>query len=108
MDSDHNEARSLMERHYKQSESIMKLDILSEDFEFQVHGNISSIEVRDVRGLRQIDMEKNVKGALANKFSQELSLSPQLRKGAELPGFWRYCKDLHFLEVLGVRLRRAR
>lgn len=54
-----------MERHYKQSESIMqKLDILSEeDVTFSVYGNISSIEVRDVRGLRQIDMEKYVKEA---------------------------------------------
>ena len=90
LDSDHNEARHLMDKHYKDSSDIFKA--------MTAMGGAPAEPKTPKAGSRE---PARIKKALMHPYSveQELALVPSLRKEGELPDFWPHCKDLQIVEV---------
>lgn len=118
MDSDHNEAKQLMHRHYRDSAEIYDAmgGAAAVELKHSTMGIASTVEqiqtspCDDTKVPTKLEMQvplpvETIRKALQSEFSkeQELALVPSLRveEGGELPEFVTHCKDLQVVEVEG-------
>lgn len=116
MDSDHNEAKQLMYRHYRDSAEIY--DAMggpsAVELKHSTMGIASTVEQiqtssDEKKPPTKLEMQvplpaETIRKALQSEFSkeQELALVPSLRvEEGELPDFVTHCKDLQVVEVEG-------